>query len=174
MNGEVSDSTDTSALGGLFRRHAGELRRFLRNRRGLGDAEDIVQEGFIRLLQNGSAAMPDNAAAWLHRTCANLAADSHDYRSVRERFHVDCADINALEDTTADPAQRIAARQQLLRVWFALHNLPTLCRHAFLLNRLDGMSQKAIAKHLGISEKTVERHVLRALETCKRTLDEKI
>ena len=170
----MSDSSDQSGLGGLFRRHAGELQRFLRHRRGAGDAEDIVQEGFIRLLQSSATALPDNAAAWLHRTCANLAADSHDYRSVREKIHVDCADIDTLADTGADPARRIEARQQLLRIWFALYKLPAPCRHAFLLNRLDGMSQKAIAEHLGVSEKTVERHVLRALETCKKALDENI
>ena len=53
--------------------------------------------------------------------------------------------------------------------WAALAALPEACRHAFLLNRFDGLSQREIALRMGISEKTVERHVLRALGACHDT-----
>jgi len=155
-----------------FRRHAAELRHFLRSRRGAPDADDLVQEGFVRLLQTGTATVPDNARAWLYRTCANLAADSYDHRLVRDKLHVEDADVEGAEDACADPARVADARQQLHEVWAALLQLPVACRRAFLLNRLDGMSQRDIALHLGIAEKTVERHVLRALDACRHALDD--
>lgn len=164
---------DKSSLAENFRRYAAELRRYLQSRRGSHEAEDLVQEGFVRLLQNEAGARPENPRAWLYRTCANLASDSHDYHRVRESVHVELDDFENIKDEVADPAQRIEAQQQLQRVWLALQRLPQPCRHAFLLNRLDGLSQREIARHLDISEKTVERHVLRALEACQHALNEK-
>jgi RNA polymerase sigma-70 factor (ECF subfamily) len=158
-----------ASLAELFRRHAAELRGYLRGRRGAADAEDLVQESFIRLLQASPTQAPDDPRAWLYRTGANLAADAYDHRQVRERVHVDCPDIEEeAADPCADPARRVEASQQLQQVWIALLHLPEPCRRAFLLNRLDGMSQRAVAAHLGMAEKTVERHILRALEACHR------
>lgn len=170
----MSEPSDTkpATLAELFLRHAAELKGFLRARRGATDAEDLVQESFVRLLQTSATRLPDDPRAWLYRTGANLAADAYDHRQVRERVHADCPDIEeAAADPGADPARRIETGQRLEQVWIALQHLPEPCRRAFLLNRLDGMSQRAIAAHLGLSEKTVERHILRALEACQRALD---
>lgn len=158
------------SLAELFRRHASELRSYLRGRRGAADAEDLVQESFIRLLQTSATRPPDDPRAWLYRVGANLAADAHDHRLVRERVHVDWPEMaEEAADACADPARRVEVGQRLEQVWNALQHLPEPCRRAFLLNRLDGMSQRTIAAHLGMSEKTVERHILRALEACQRT-----
>jgi RNA polymerase sigma-70 factor (ECF subfamily) len=155
----------------LFARHAAELRAYLRNRRGATDADDIVQEGFLRLIQTSAVETPDNPRAWLYRTCANLAADAHDHKLVHERVIKERENLD-LPDEQANPARLVDGNQILERVWKALLALPEPCRHAFLLNRLDGMSQRAIAAHLGISEKTVERHVLRALTACRAALED--
>lgn len=168
----MADADDRSGPGGLFRRHAGGLRRFLSGRQGAGEADDLVQDGFLRLLQNDGASALANPAAWLYRTCANLAADRHDYRSVRDAVHVDWENLDELPDEGADPAARFAQRQQLQRIWVALLGLPAPCRQAFLLNRLEGVSQRVIARQLGIGEKTVERHILRALAACRQAVDD--
>ena len=153
----------------LFLRYAADLRAFLRVRRGAADAEDLVQESFVRLLQTSAVDAPDNPRAWLYRTSANLAADAYDHRMVRERLNVDWPDMDSeAVHACADPAHRADASQRLRQVWIVLQSLPDPCRQAFLLNRLDGLSHRAIAKQIGISEKTVERHILRALEACRR------
>lgn len=159
----------SSTFTDLFRRHAAELAGFLRARKGAFDAEDLVQDSFVRLIQASATETPDNPRAWLYRTGANLAADAYDHRQVRERLHVDWPDdADEIPDHPADPARHVEASQHLRHVWAALQSLPEPCRQAFLLNRLEGMSQRAIAAHLGIGEKTVERHILRALEACRR------
>lgn len=155
-----------ASLAEVYIRLAGELRQFLRRRRGADDAEDLVQESFVRLLETGRMQEIANPRAWLYRTVANLASDAGDRRRVRAAVHVDDADVETVPDRRADPARVVAARQQAEQVWAALQTLPEACRHAFLLNRFDGMSQREIASHLGLSEKTVERHVLRALAAC--------
>lgn len=157
------------AIAELFRRHAAELCGYLRARRGALDAEDIVQESFARLLATSQTDAPDNPRAWLYRTGANLAADAHDHRQVRSRLHIDWPDLaDEAVDSCADPARHAEASQKLQHIWTALQHLPEPCRQAFLLNRFDNLSHRATAVQLGLSEKTVERHILRALETCRR------
>lgn len=66
------------------------------------------------------------------------------------------------------PSPETAAEdgQQLDRLRAVLAGLPPLCRHAFLLNRLDGLTHAEIATRLGISQKTVERYIIKAFDTC--------
>jgi RNA polymerase sigma-70 factor (ECF subfamily) len=164
-----SQKKPSPTIADLFRRHAAELAGFLRARKGAPDAEDLVQDSFVRLLQANAAEAPDNPRAWLYRTGANLAADAYDHRQVRERLHADGAESTEdIPDHRADPARHVEASQHLRHVWAALQRLPEPCRQAFLLNRLEGLSQRAIARQLGVSEKTVERHILRALDACRR------
>ena len=168
-SGAPAIGNGTASLAEVFVRHANELRHFLRGRRGAEDAEDLVQESFVRLIETGQTQHVSNPRAWLYRTSANLAADAFDHRHVRAAVHVDGADVEAVADRRADPARIVEARQHADHLWAALEALPEACRHAFLLNRFDGLSQREIARHMGVSEKTVERHVLRALAACHDT-----
>ena len=161
-----------ASFGEVFVRHARELRHFLRTRRGAADADDLVQESFVRLLETGRTQDIANPRAWLYRTSSNLASDGADHRRVRAHVHEDDADVDAVADHRADPARIADARQQVAHLWAALLTLPEACRHAFMLNRFDGLSQREIAAHMGISEKTVERHVLRALAVCQESVNQ--
>lgn len=159
----------SQALAELFHRHATELCGYLRARRGAPDAEDVVQESFVRLLATCKTDVPGNPRAWLYRTSANLAADAYDHRQVRSRLYVDWPDLaDEIVDPCADPARHTEASQRLRHILAALQQLPEPCYLAFLLNRFDNLSQRAIAVRLGLSEKTVERYILRALEACRR------
>ncbi|MBK6675318.1 MAG: sigma-70 family RNA polymerase sigma factor [Proteobacteria bacterium] len=102
-------------------------------------------------------------------------ADARDYRRVREAVHAPApvAHIESIAAPASDPAVQVEAAQRLQCVWQALQVLPAPVRQAFLLNRLEGLSQREIAQRLGLSEKTVERHVLRALEACHAAADDR-
>ncbi|MDN5872263.1 MAG: sigma-70 family RNA polymerase sigma factor [Nitrococcus sp.] len=153
----------------LIRLHARELRYFLRRRYGSHEDEDLLQDGFVRLLQNQP---PHQPRAWLYRTCANLAADSYDRQRVRDR-HAPKLEVEE-SSTELDPARAAEARERLQRVTQALQQQPAAVRQVFLLNRVDGLSQRAIAKRLGISEKTVERHVVRGLTAAYEALRKRV
>jgi RNA polymerase sigma factor (sigma-70 family) len=170
----VVGSTELPGIGEVFARHADELVRFLRCRRSEPEASDLVQEGFLRLLKSSTGNVPGNARAWLYRTCSNLAADARDYRRVREAVHATASpgQVECIAAPASDPAAWMEATEQLQCAWQALLVLPAPVRQAFLLNRLEGMSQREIARHMNLSEKTVERHVLRALEACHDAVDD--
>lgn len=176
MNGSASASANIEsddALGTIaraFARHSHELVAFLRGRRGAHDAEDLVQESFARLIEAHRSQPVEQPRAWLYKTGCHLAYDAHDHQRVVDAVVVDGAPTETVPDTLADPQRRVAAREQLDRAWQALEALPDAVRHAFLLNRFEALSQREIAARLGVSEKTIERHVLRALKACHDAL----
>ncbi len=52
----------------------------------------------------------------------------------------------------------------------ALFKLPERAREVYLLNRITGMSYTQIARHCGITAKTVEKHIARALQGLRQEL----
>ncbi|MNO07493.1 putative RNA polymerase sigma factor FecI [compost metagenome] len=49
----------------------------------------------------------------------------------------------------------------------ALDELPAICRDAFLLRKLEGMTHPEIAERLGISKGMVEKHIVNAMKHCR-------
>jgi len=68
-------SAARAALAGLYQAHAHELHEFARHRAGRQEAEDVVQNAYLHLLQRGTAATLEYPRAYLFRIAANLAVD---------------------------------------------------------------------------------------------------
>jgi RNA polymerase sigma-70 factor (ECF subfamily) len=80
--------------------------------------------------------------------------------------------IDAVEDLDAlnvmidyiSPERRTSAHQELRRLAEAIDQLPPKCRETVWLRRVDDLSQKEVAAKLGIAQKTVEKHVMKAMK----------
>ena len=59
------------------------------------------------------------------------------------------------------------------RINDAVNNLPPICRKVFLLHRFEGKKQKEIAEELGLSIRTIEAHIYKALQLLKLVISEK-
>ena len=70
-----------------------------------------------------------------------------------------------------DPETQADAKGRLERLAAALAQLPPQCQQAFLLNRLEGLTHAEIAARLGVSTKTVQRNIERALQLCVQVLE---
>jgi RNA polymerase sigma-70 factor (ECF subfamily) len=57
----------------------------------------------------------------------------------------------------------VAARQELERLKRLIVSLPAQCRRVFELRKIDGQSQRDVAAEMGISERTVEKHLAKAV-----------
>jgi len=141
------------------------LRRFFKS---IADIEDVVQETYARLLGLDAAA---NAAvrnwqAFLFTSARNVALDR--LRKARIVSLDALAELGGLDvlDQTPAAEDTLNARQEMNLLLGTIASLPDRCREVLTLRKLYGLSQRAIAEHLGITESTVEKHVAYGVSLC--------
>lgn len=140
--------------------------------RSRSDAEDIVQEAWIRALAQLSESEPEkpihSLKAYIHRIAANLSVDYLRRRKVRAHLEVASIDDDAMavaSDAPLPDARLIAQQQQRLFL-NALRQLPPRARRVLLLSRVEGWTYPQIAAKLGISVRTVSNDLERAIAQC--------
>ncbi len=165
-----------SDLEELFRRHAKELRRFLRRRVANAElAADLAQEAFYRLLRSRQSGVGEanNAAdgrAYLFSIAANLAID-HRRQALRQPQDSDAeGEMAAHPDPRPSAERRALSREEWQILTSAVDGLPPRARQVFLLHKVDELSHAEIAARLGISKNTVIVHMGRALAHCRRVM----
>ncbi|MGH8550496.1 MAG: RNA polymerase sigma factor [Methylococcales bacterium] len=143
------------------------LSRFLSCRE---TAKDLVQESFLILTRVSAEQSIAEPRAFLYRTARNLMLDQLRHRKVI----ADCARTVEMRYEGAHfSAERSAAADQSLdRLEETLANLPELTREVFCLIKLDGLSYRESARQLGLTERQVERHLMRAMLHCREILSE--
>ncbi len=153
--------------------HREELRAFVRRRIGVSeDIEDVVQETFLRAQRAGRFNSVDNPRAYLVRIADNLIRDRHR----RERHHLFEPNLEEQPQDPEDPApspERVArARQELHKLALAVATLPPKPREALILHKFHHLSYNEIARVMGISPRTVEKHLAKAVAHCRRAVRE--
>ncbi len=151
-------------------------------RRIVGDldqAEDVVQETFIRAWSNLHRYREDGKfSSWLHRIAVNLAKSELRRRS-RSRlvfYHTlpnACLGPRALDlqDPLGRPDQMFRQRQLRRTVDRAVRHLPDEQREIFVLREFDGMSYQEISRSLGLKMGTVKSRLNRARSEFVRLIE---
>lgn len=131
------------------------------------EIEDIVQETYVRVCQYEKKETIIQPEAFLMRTARNLAID---YLKRAETRLVDSSDerpdLLELDDESDVTLQQVVSDQEFGQFCEAVRLLPVQCRKVFVLKKVYGYSQKEIAKKLGLSQSTVEKHVALGIERC--------
>ncbi|MCD9033156.1 sigma-70 family RNA polymerase sigma factor [Luteimonas sp. Y-2-2-4F] len=125
-------------------------------------AEDIVQDAYAATLAQGERL--ETPRAFLFVTARNLASNSRRHQRIAATESV--ADLDALgiaDGARASPEDALIADEASALLRQAVERLPPQCRAAFALKVFHGYAYKDIAGRLGISPKTVEKHVARGL-----------
>lgn len=155
-------------LGEFYRRHHHDLVRFAA--RLVGDrenGEEVVQNAYLRLAGRASHLVAvEHPRAYMFAATRTAAVD-FSARQHAEWLHR--VDLGAIEDVAQDEAalQSLASRQRILRMAVLLNELPSACRTAFILNKVEGRSHREVATRLGVSVSMVEKHIMRALTHCR-------
>ena len=139
------------------------LRQALR-RHGRSDqeAEDLIQDAFVRLECYQREKPVEQPEAFLVRTVVNLSVDS--FRQSRAHGEVETiTEETVVIDATPGPDEVVAARERLTRLSEGLEALSPRTREIFLAHRLEGLGQAEIARRHGISISAVEKHIAKAL-----------
>lgn len=123
------------------------------------EVADIRQETYARVYEAAREARPQSPKAFLFATARHLMADRiRRERIVSIRAGGDIDYLNVLVDEISSE-QRVGAHQELARVTQAFDRLSAKCREVVWLRRVKGLSQKEAAEQLGLTEKTVEKHL---------------
>ncbi|MBB4845734.1 RNA polymerase sigma-70 factor (ECF subfamily) [Paucibacter oligotrophus] len=152
-------------LQGLYREHHGWLLAWLDRRiRCAADAADLSQDVFLRLLRRPQALPLQAPRAYLATVARGLMIDHWRRRELEQAW---AETLAALPEAQApSPEQELELLQLLIEIDRVLDGLKPAVRRAFLLARLEGLSCPQIARELGISLATAERHVAAGLRRC--------
>jgi RNA polymerase sigma-70 factor (ECF subfamily) len=171
-------SIDTAALAAteLDARFRGPLMSFfVRRVRDRGEAEDLTQQTFVRLLGARDRSQIENAAAFVFQVATNLLKDRR--RAIASRggdrgYSLDDQEGGHVPHQLAEgptPERVLLGREALAGAMASLGELDARTRHIFILFRLENLRQQEIADRLGISRSTVEKHVMKASLHLART-----
>lgn len=155
------------SLNELYRRHGSWLRSNVRSqfRISAAEAEDIVQDAYIRIARQPERLI-DQPRSYLAMIARNLFRDRRRREKVRADHREAAADAQIAIVNVQDLSEQ-EAKYELERL---ILSMPDLYRDVFLLSRFRHMTNAAIAEHLGLSIKTVEWRMSRALDFCVRQL----
>ncbi len=154
----------------LYRAHARQLRGFARRRVGSQEAEDLVQDVYLRLLQQGEIATLQRPREYLYRVASNLAIDSARKTKTRSRFADESIEFSMPHPAVTSPEKIVESLMEWRRFQTFLEELPPFTRKILLLNRIGELTHEEIANQLNVSVRTVERHVANALKQLRRRL----
>jgi len=161
-------------LARIFAEQAPVLRGFFVRRGANDEAEDLVQETYLRLLRAHQAdgASIGNPEAYLFTVALNLARE----QAVRRQRPVhsleemeNMAALLAVGDSVEDATERAQRRKRLQEL---LACLPERTRTVLVMQYRDGLSYKQIAQRMGVSSHMVKKHVVRGLALCRQALAE--
>ncbi|WP_262692826.1 RNA polymerase sigma factor [Kordiimonas aestuarii] len=168
---DVSGSEHTT-FDELFQKRRAALVRFVDSKiHNQAEAEEIVQEVFIKFRAAYDPAQVAAPEALLARIASNLVIDrvrGARARATREenwgKIHIEGADECSAKDASLDPARALAAKQDVQAALQVLEALPSKTRQIFLLHRFEGLSHAEVAARTGIPKSTIEKHMIRAIK----------
>lgn len=143
----------------------GPLTRFFqRNLPGASDIDDLVQEVFLRLVRRGDTDELERFDGYVFGTAASVLKDRQRRRRVRasDRHVPFNPDLHG--EVEFDPERAVISQQALAQITRKIMALPEKTRTIFILRRIEGLTHPQIARQLGLSLSTVEKHIQRAAQ----------
>lgn len=136
------------------------------------DAEDIVQEAYLRAHKSFASLRSQDARPWLLTIVRNVFFDLRQ----QKRRHVAVSFDETLHDTQGGglgPSAALLAGSEVERIRIAMNALPPEFRETIVLRAMEGLSYKEIADISGVPLGTVMSRLARARERLGECLDEK-
>ena len=134
------------------------------------DAEEIVQEGFVRVYESLEDFRADaEFGTWLYRIITNLSLNRLKFVKRRRQRVMELAPTPTVsEETVLEATDNSDMKMHIER---ALHELPTLQRAVVILRHLNGLSTKEVSQILHCTEGTVKTHLFRGMEKMRLKLN---
>ncbi len=158
----------------LYAAEQGRLQRLVKRLvRNKTTADDLVQQAFVKLMDNAEHGNVADIPAYLATTARNLALNHIRNTSLRAEVELPEADFLAIADTRPSPEMAAIYRCELRRVIQAVATLPPRRREAFILHKFEDLTYDEIAVRQGVSRNTVITQIVSALADLDRRLGRK-
>jgi RNA polymerase sigma-70 factor (ECF subfamily) len=180
-----ADEDDVDAFEILVSRHEEPLLNYIAKRCGgrRGEAEELLQETFLRVVRSASSYEPEaKFTTWLYTIARNLCIDRSRRQADQTKLSMDepigddpddDTRVERMADDEATSASvdhdRRAFRNELAE---ALDALPDEQRDVFLLRECSGLTYREVAEVVDAPVPTVKSRMRYALETLQRHLEE--
>ena len=165
---DAPESAERATFEAIFRSYYQGLVGFgARYTGSMAIAEEVVQEVFLAMWRQRATMPPaDKVRAYLYRAVHNRALNV-----VRHERVARARDAEALEPKLSPPADEKLLREEAERlIQAAVDRLPERCRLIFILSREQKLTYAQIAEVAGVSIKTVETQMGRALRSLRNAL----
>lgn len=164
-NADLTQSVNTWSLDRLYREYSPSLLAHLCRRVPPDQAADVVHEIFVRLMRSAGTSGHEirSPEPFLRQAATNQIRDevrrTNSYRAMLHR----CTE--RIETASINQVTFMEARDQLLHVGRAMKSLGQRTRTIFLAHRVEGYTYSEISSMVGLSIKTVERHMTLAIRS---------
>lgn len=164
-----TNTCDEIVFSTFFKNQAKSLRNFLFYKYGNKDqADDLVQEAFIKLWQNCSAVPLEKAKSYIYTIANNSSLNVIAHQKVVLQYE---KNFSGFDKTNENPEFILEEKQFKNKLLKAIENLNETQRVAFLMHRIDGKKYSEIADELNISVKAVEKRIHLALLELRKEID---
>lgn len=163
----------TGFLTGIYRDHSARLRRFFGGRGSASNADDLIQETFVRLAgatkgHNAESHTIEQPRAYVNQIANNLLREQARFAARRSAaLHVSDDDVQL---ASADPVAHLEARDMLNRLETAMAKMKPATREIFMAHRVEGYTYCEIAQRRGCSVKSVEKQLAKAIYLVNRAM----
>jgi len=163
---------DPAVFEALFRAHYAALHRYACRMVDAADtAEEIVQSTFAKLWEGRETlSIAGSETAYLYRAVHNRSLNHLEHQKVRRAHQAHALRQGEATDQNPEEAARLRTLETALDA--ALKRMPEGCRTVFQLSRFEDLKYREIADRLGLSVKTVEAQMSKALRILRTELAE--
>ena len=161
----ANDLSLRSAVDVLYSDHHSWLQGWLRKRLGNAfDAADLTQDTFVRVLKARSALDIREPRPYLSMIAKGLLIDLFRRRSLEQSYLEALAAMPQEQHPSLE--EQAILLQALMEIDRLLLGLGPRIRQAFILSQFDGLTYPQITERLGVSVRTVNNHMAKAMEHC--------
>lgn len=137
--------------------HEADLRKWLHARfPSIRDVDDLIQDVFLRISKAKESGPIVNPRAYVFVVARNMALNQLRHLKYERPEGAKEIDPLSIIDDVNSPPDQAALNEELEHLVKAIQFLPNRCRQVMTLRKIYGLSQKEVAKRLGISVNTVE------------------
>jgi RNA polymerase sigma factor (sigma-70 family) len=171
----VTDAIDNDLVEWVGREvlpHEADCRSWLRNTLAPDDLEDVIQEAYCRIASLAGFREIRSGRAYFFTTARMIVIERlRRARIVQIEAVAELEQLGLREDSPS-PERIVAGHRELQRVRGLIERLPPRCANIFRLRKIEGLSQRDVARRVGVAEHTVEYEIGKGLRLILKAMAE--